>query len=176
MFLVDLVAEVAIEQRRQAEGLVAEQLRADHRVDQIGDRVSEVAVEDAQVVVRPVQDLGDAAVRQNLSELRQIEFAQRIDDQVLAREGHLDEADFVEVRMQRIGLGVEGDDRLRGHAGHGGVEVLLVVDEDHSTSSLNPIDTSLSLKARRSNWADAARMRTSSCSSDMLSRRSTTTS
>ena len=173
MLLVDLVTEVAVEQRRETERLVAEELRADHRVDQIRDREAEVAVEDAQVVVGAVQDLRDAAIRQNLAELRQIELTQRIDDQVLARNRHLDEAHLVEVRMQRISLGVERDDRLRGNAGHGGIESLLGVDEDHSTRSRSPIETSLSLNARRSNCSVAARTRTSSCSSDMLSRSAT---
>ena len=40
--------------------------------------------------------------------------------------------------MQRIGLGVERDDRLRGHARHRGVEGLLVVDELHSDQLPQP--------------------------------------
>jgi len=62
--------------------------------------------------------------------------------------------------MQRVRLGVQRDHRLRGDTGHGGVEVLLVVDEDHSASSRNPIDTNFSLNARRSKASVAASART----------------
>ena len=160
---------MAFEQRRQSECLVAEKLRTDHRVDQVRDGEAEVAIENAQVVVGAVQDLGDVAIGEDLAELRQIEFAERIDDQILARNRHLNQADFVEVRMQRVGLGIERDDRLRGHAVHRGIEVVLVVDEDHSASSRNPIETSFSLNACRSKASVAASARTSSRSSDMLS-------
>jgi hypothetical protein len=77
--------EVPLQQRRQADGLVAEELRANHRVDQIHRREAEVAVEDAQVVVGAVQDLGDAAVRQHRAEAGEVEPPQRVDDEVLPR-------------------------------------------------------------------------------------------
>ena len=45
--LVELEREVALEQRREADRLVSEELRADHRVDEVRRREAEVAVEDA---------------------------------------------------------------------------------------------------------------------------------
>ena len=55
--LVQLQAEMAVEQRRQPEPLVAEELRADRGVDEVAHREAEVAVQDAQVVVAAVEDL-----------------------------------------------------------------------------------------------------------------------
>ena len=68
---------------------------------------------------------------EDLAEARQVELAQRIDDEIVAGNGDLDQADLVEVRMQRVGLGVDGDDAVLRDALHGIVEKRLFIDPNH---------------------------------------------
>ena len=118
MSLVQLHGEVPLQQRREAERLVAEELRADGGVDQVRDDEPEVAVEDAEVVVAAVQHLRDRRIAEELAERVEANAAERIDDEVLSPRRHLNEADLVEVRVQRIGLGIDRDLRIGRHALH----------------------------------------------------------
>ena len=81
-----------------------------------------------------MQDFGDVAVGEEVAEARQVELPQRVDDEVFAGNGDLDEADFVEVGVQRVGLGVDGDDAVPRDALQGAVELGLLVDPDHCWS------------------------------------------
>src|SRR5205823_129825 len=94
-------------------------------------------------------------VAEEVAEAAEVELAQRIDDEVLAGNGYLDEADLVEVGVQGVGLGVDRDDAALRDALQGAVELGLLVDPDHSatTSSRNPIDDNFRLYATRSNPA-----------------------
>ena len=129
----------------EAERLVSEELRGDGCVDQIRCRETEVAIENAQVVVRAVKHLRDVGVRQQLTKEGQIQLSQRIDDEIFFGNGDLDKAHLIEVRMQRIGFGIHRNDRLSGDTLHGPIERLLCVDPDHNTNSCKPIEVSFLL-------------------------------
>jgi hypothetical protein len=64
VLLVELDAEVALEQRRQPEGLDAEQLRGHARVEDVATLPAVVLVQQPQVVVGVVEDDLDVGSRQ----------------------------------------------------------------------------------------------------------------
>ena len=147
MRLVHLQAEVAVEQRGQSECLVAEELGGDHRIDEVCGGEAEVAIEDAQVVVGTVQDLRDGRIGQHVAEPFQVHSGQRIDHQILAAGRDLDQTHLIEIRVQRIRLRIDGDDRLRRDAVQRLIQWLLLIDPDHelTTNCGKPIETRRSL-------------------------------
>ena len=85
MGLVQLHAEVPIEQRGQSQTFISEELRTDGCIDEIADRETEVAMQDAQVIIAAVEDLRHLGVRENLPESLQVDGPQRVDDEIFIR-------------------------------------------------------------------------------------------
>ncbi len=92
-----------------------------------------------------MKDLRDFRVGEDLTERRHFDLCQRIDDVVFARNRDLDQADLVEVRVQRVGFRVDGDRRLRGDGIEHRVERLLSVDPLHIVCDARPIAVTFSL-------------------------------
>ena len=89
---------------------VSEELRADGGVDEVAHDEAEIAIEDAQVVIAAVEDLDDAADRRaSRRSAPGRRFASGSTMKSSSGTRDLDQADLVEVRMQRVGLGVDGD-------------------------------------------------------------------
>src|SRR6185369_6916491 len=107
--------------------------------------------------VAAVEDLADLRIREELAEARDVDLGQRIDDEVFLAGRDLDEADLVEVRVQRIGLGVGGDHRLHREAIDHLVERRLFCDPLHSATTIpgRPMEISFSLYPCRSKATSA---------------------
>ncbi len=83
----------------------AEQLRRDRGVEDFTAR-SEAhrGAHHAQVVVTAVHD--QRLLGQGFEETGQVQFGKRVDEEVLATEGELDQTDLFEIVVQTVGLGI----------------------------------------------------------------------
>ncbi len=106
---------MALAQRGQPDGGVAEQLGADHGVEQVREAEAAVALEHEDVVLGGVEDLADLRGGEHRPERREIRRAlhgQRVDQEGPVLGADLHQADLVEVVIEAVGLGIDGDDRL----------------------------------------------------------------
>ena len=119
---------MAMEQPGQADTRPAEELGRDHRVEQGCQMKVVVAPQVHHVLFRGVKHLHDGPLPQHLAEGLQPLQGQRIDQVDLLPVGDLNEAAFVEVVIEGVGLRVDGErPRLR-ESSRGPEQCLIVVD------------------------------------------------
>src|SRR2546422_11472706 len=101
-----------IQERRESHGALPGELRRDPRVAQPSRAEAVVAVEDAEVVVRIVEDLFHLRVGEEIPQGGEIAHRERVDDRGLsgARELNQENAVAVAVKARRLGAG--RDERL----------------------------------------------------------------
>ncbi len=128
--LVDRHVEPPLEHRRQAGGGHAERSRRDPRVEQTGDLERVRALQQQHVELRAMQHLGDAGVREDRPEPREVQSGERIDQVVLRARAHLQQAKALAVCEHRVRLAVESDRRLLRQRPHQPLEAGVVVDID----------------------------------------------
>ena len=100
---------------RQAHRRITEQLRGDHRVEQIRELERAVALEHEDVVLGRVEDLADLGRREHGRERRELRGAaerERIDQVDLLARPDLHQAGLVEVVVEAVRLGIDGDHLL----------------------------------------------------------------
>jgi hypothetical protein len=108
-------AEVFLDQGGQADGWVAEELCADHRVIEIREFESAVALQDVDVVLGGMEEHAHLGRREDRSQRGQLVGAadgQRVDQPAFLAGRDLDQADLVEIVVEAVGFGVESDDVL----------------------------------------------------------------
>src|SRR2546429_135374 len=108
----ELHAYVLLEQRRQAHGGLASELRGDPGVEQPSCAESVIPVEGPQVIVGVVEDLFDFRVGEQAADRGEVRHRQRVDDHRAGRTRQLDEKDPVAVAVEARGLRVRGDERF----------------------------------------------------------------
>jgi hypothetical protein len=86
---------VLCQHRRQPQLGLAQEARGDHRVAQAGQGEAEIAIEQADVVVRAVKDLLDRAVAKGPLERGEINPREGIDESVTMGGGQLHQADLL---------------------------------------------------------------------------------
>jgi hypothetical protein len=111
VLLVETNSELLLEQGREAGFLLAEQLGHDLGVLEPGDPSPVIPIEDSDVVIRAVHQDRHIGIAHHLPQrLQVVRFdGQRIDHHVMAVGADLDQTHLVEVRVHRVGLGIEGD-------------------------------------------------------------------
>jgi len=105
--LVERDAEPAREERREADLPLAEELRRDHRVEENPGAEVGVAEQKTEVVVGPMHQEPPGA--EPVEKGRERDAGERVDQKDVAVDLDLREADFLEVVVERVGLGVERD-------------------------------------------------------------------
>ena len=125
--LRDLQAEVALEQRGEAELRDAAQARRDHRVEDAPGGHKAAATEQPQIVVHSVND--EFLPREGGEERLQRIPGERVDQQIVARHADLDEAELLEVAVEAVRLGIDGDARMRCERGQRGCKGLGGIQE-----------------------------------------------
>ena len=105
--LVERDAEPSREERREADLLLPEKLRGEHRVEDLARVEAVPAREEPQVVVGAVQE--EAPVRKEAEEGSEVESGERIDEPRRAGPCELQETDLLEIVVEGVGLGVERD-------------------------------------------------------------------
>ena len=112
--LGELHAEVAIEERLEAELEAPAEARRGVRIEDRGEVEGVLALEERDVVLGGVQDLLDRGVREERPERGEVAEGERVDQaDGPARVGDLEEADLLVIVVEAVGLGV---DRERGGA------------------------------------------------------------
>ena len=111
VLLVQKDPELLFEQGSEAGLLLAEQLRHDLGVLETGNPNSIISIEDPDVVVRAVHQNRHSWIAHHLPKRPKIARldGQRIDHHMMTVRAHLDQTHLVEVRMHRVGLGVESN-------------------------------------------------------------------
>lgn len=105
---------------------LTEHAAGEHGVEH-GARTEAVgALEQAQIVVGPVQD--QVVPVKNLEQRLQVETGQRIDENVFAREADLDQAEFLRIGVEAVGLRVDGDPGGLGKLWENGGELRFGID------------------------------------------------
>src|SRR2546426_1244344 len=110
--LGELHAEILIKERRESHGALPGELRRDPRVAQASRAEAVVSIEDADIVVRVVEDLFDLRVGEELPQGGEIAHRERVDDRGLSGARELHQEDAVAVAVKARGLGVGRDERL----------------------------------------------------------------
>jgi hypothetical protein len=105
--LLQFHAEEAPDQAVEAEFLQPEQPCGEHGVEHGRRGEPLAAVEQAQVVVAPVQQ--QFAVGQGGPERAKVQPGQRVHQYIAPRDAQLDQAQFLGVGMEAVSLGVERD-------------------------------------------------------------------
>ncbi len=115
--LVERDADARGEERGEADLLLADELRRDHRVEERRRAEAVAAEEQAQVVVGPVQE--ERPRREPREERREVDAGERVHEERVGAEADLHEAYLFVVVVEGIGLRVERDGRagLRVEAG-----------------------------------------------------------
>jgi hypothetical protein len=101
-----------LDQCGQPDGGIAEQLGAHHGVEEVRERKAAVALEDEEIVLGRVEedaDPGRCEDRSQGRELRGSAQGQGIDEPCVIARGDLNQAGLVEVVVEAVRLGVEGD-------------------------------------------------------------------
>ncbi len=106
--LVELNAEVLVDERSEPQRRLAGQPRGDHGVEQAVDASAVGAVEHPEVVVGAVQDLDPPTVGQLLEQRPHVEAGERVDEQILLADGDLQKAQFLGIVVKRVRLGIHG--------------------------------------------------------------------
>src|SRR2546430_8516241 len=101
-----------IQERRESHGALPGELRRDPRVAQPSRAEAVVAVEDAEVVVRIVEDLFHLRVGEEIPQGGEIAHRERVDDRGLSGARELNQENAVAVAVKARGLGVGRDERL----------------------------------------------------------------
>ena len=107
--LVECDADARGEKRREADLLLAEELRRDHRVEERARAEAVRAEEEPQVVVGPVHQ--ERPRRETREERREVDGRERVREERVGADPHLHEADLLEVVVEGVGLRVERDGR-----------------------------------------------------------------
>jgi hypothetical protein len=156
LVLRQIHVEVARRYPGQAYRRIAEQLRRDHRVEQIRELEPAVALEHEDVVLGGVEDLADLRRREHGPEWRELGGAaerDRIDQVDLPARADLDQAGLVEVVVEAVGLGVDGDHLLAEQVVRERIEIRSGLDQfvvRHSfPQSHPPIGTRIVVSATR---------------------------
>ena len=117
MLLVELHAEVALEERGQPERLEAEQLRGDPGVEDVADVPAVILVQEAEVVVRIVKDDLDVRILEERAQTGRAADRNRVDDGRLVARRKLKEVDSVDEAVEAGSLGIERQNRRTGNRG-----------------------------------------------------------
>ncbi len=109
MLLVELHAEVALEEGRQAEAPNPEDLRRHSRVEEVRRMPAVVLMQEPQVVVGIVKDDLDARRLEQPAERRRLADGQRIEHGAPLARGELEQVDAVDETMKARAFGIDGD-------------------------------------------------------------------
>jgi hypothetical protein len=99
--------QVFLEQRRQADGGLADQLRGNACIEQTTPAIPVVAIQNAHVVIGVVKHLLDTGITQQSAQRCQVGDRQRVHDRGIVAGGHLEEIDPVDVPMKARRFGVD---------------------------------------------------------------------
>ena len=102
-------AEQIFQHIAQADALIAADAGSRHRVEDGPHIEIKVALETDEVVFGGVEDLLDGGIGQDGAERTDIGDGQRIDEQVFAWRGQLDEAGGSAIGVHAVGFGIAGD-------------------------------------------------------------------
>ena len=105
-------AEKFLHERGVADLLEAEKARGDGGVENIGGIEGRVTSEQAQIVIRPVDD-DDVRLERGVERGEFEALGQRIDEEKSVGAGDLQKADLFTVAVQAVRLGIESDDLVR---------------------------------------------------------------
>jgi predicted PurR-regulated permease PerM len=123
MLLVDLEAEVALEQRREAERLEPEQLRGDAGVEDVSHVPAVILLEKAEVVIGVVKYHLDGRVFEQFSHSGGRADGQWVDDGGLLACRELKQVDSIDEAMEARSFGIEREDAGIGNRGEETVDV-----------------------------------------------------
>ena len=99
--------EILLHESGETEFLQAEHAGRDHGVENFAHRKIEGAPEQAQIEIHSLQN--DLALGQRGAERLEIELGEGIDQDILAIESELDQAQLLEIAVQTVGLGIDRD-------------------------------------------------------------------
>ncbi len=109
VLLVELHAEVPLEQRGEAERAEAQKLRRDARVEDVADVPLVVLLEQTQIVVGVVKDDLDPRILEYAAERRRLPDGYGIDDGRAFAGRELQQVDSIDESMEAGALGVQRD-------------------------------------------------------------------
>jgi hypothetical protein len=124
--LVQLHPEVLFEQRREPDARLVEELRRHSRVEERTGAESILALEEAEVVIRIVEDDLDRRVAQQGAEPAEIGDRERVDHDRGGPRRDLQQIDLVFVAMEARGLRVDRDQGVTAGGVKKGVELGLI--------------------------------------------------
>ena len=128
--LVELHAEMDLDESGQADDRPAEELRRDHRIEERGHLEAVVAPQIQHVLLRRVQHLDDGGLSEDLPERIEPSHRQRIDQVCDVTVRDLEQAALVKVMVEGVGFGVDGQRPRAPQARHRLRQTLLRVDPD----------------------------------------------
>jgi hypothetical protein len=131
--LLQLDAEELGHEVTQAVARAAEQLGGDGGVEDVAGDEAAGASEQAEVEVGAVQD--ELALGEVREEGGEVGWREGVDERVAAGVADLDQAQLLGVRVEAVGLGVEGEPRRAAKRGDQGLD-LGVVDEQHAARAI----------------------------------------
>ena len=140
MLLIQLHADVFLEQGCQSDRRLARQLRRDARVEQADRPKAVIAIEDAEIVIRVMERLFELRIRQHGAHGAQVGLGDGhgIDQRRLRRTRDLQEVDAVAVAMKARCFGIDADARLPPHGGDERRQLGTGVDVQRSAHSCFP--------------------------------------
>ena len=142
--LVEPDAHVFLEQRRQADAGLVEQLRGDPRVEDRGGAEAVLAVQEAEIVVRVVEDDLHLRIGQHHGERRQALHGQRVHHGRLVARADLQQVDAVDEPVEARGLGVDREQRRAPEAREQRLQIGLRLDERNAGGAHSDFETSSS--------------------------------
>jgi len=122
-----LEAEVAQKGGGQAEFHYAAEAGGDHGIEEGAGAIVAAAAQEAQIVIGAVED--ELFAFPSREERGEGVAGQRIDEEILAGDADLNEAELLEVRMEAIRLGIDGDAPLGLERGEDGGEFVGGADQ-----------------------------------------------
>src|SRR6185503_1447157 len=99
--------EVLLDERGITEFAQANHPGRDHGIENFPHRQIEAAPQQAQIKIHSLED--NLLFREQRAERLEIDSGQRIDQNIFAIEGELNEAQLFEIAVQTVGLGVDRD-------------------------------------------------------------------
>jgi hypothetical protein len=109
-FLVELHAEVALEERGEAKALDAEQLRGEPGVEDVANQPAVILAQEAQVVVSVVKDDFDPGILEQLTQRRRLPDGYRVEDCRMLPGRELEQIDSIDEAVEARTFGVERQD------------------------------------------------------------------
>src|SRR5688572_4018188 len=104
---LQLHPEILLHEVNQAELAAAEEPAGEHRVENGGGNEVAVLAQEAQVVIRAVEN--QFVLGENLKDRRQLQSGKRIDEMIAPEKAELNQAQLFRVGMQAVGLRIQRD-------------------------------------------------------------------